>query len=486
MAKIYFFDKYELVSCEGFEFAPPPIQKLGVALESREVIKDGYVQNFCSPVIPLDGGGYRMYYTIHGSRFNIKNMKIGIAHSASGIKWKRENLAQVFINGNNTPYIKIKGVPDNAGCVQPSVMKLPNGKWRMYFWLHGERIRYVAAESSDGINWETLNIDSPCLYHPSDKNIRDFFGGWEGLIPYKTASKIKKDKKEAPDLKRLISNDATFTYFNKETDKFEMYSVWLLPNEKGNKRFVPYDNAPSVLRTIHRRISSDGLNWSDPELIIYPNEKDSPDMQFYHLAVNKYEGWNIGFLGRYPCKKQTMDVEITFSRDGRKWHRPLRCAWIKRGKSGSRDSKGIYPSSNLIDMGRYRVFYYTGTARLHNEYMLKNKADTSIMLAKFLKNRFIGLKTKENNKGTLETQAFIPSDEKIFIDADIKGSLRGELCNAFGETISGFEFKNSVPVKGDSDRHILKWKNKDTSIFQYKALSLKLKIDSGTIFCIYS
>jgi hypothetical protein len=108
------------------------------------------------------------------------------------------------------------------------------------------------------------------------------------------------------------------------------------------------------------------------------------------------------------------------------------------------------------------------------------------MLASFLKNRFIGLKTRTGGNGTLETKAFITPGKEIFLDADIKGSLRGELCDAFGKTIPGFEFKNSIPLKGDSDWHILKWRNKNTSCFQYKAVSLKLSIYNGTVFCIYS
>ena len=481
--KMYFFDKEAIVSWCGVKLTPAPSQKIGVVLESNEIIKDAIISNFCTPVLPLNTGGYRMYYSTY-SPFDAKSLKIGIAHSDDGLKWKRENLGQILINGLDTPYIKIKGIPDNAGYIQPSVMILPGGKWRMYFWLHGPKIRYVAAESVDGINWRALNIDSPCLYHPCDKQIKNFPPGM-GLTPDKNLPETKKSKRQREPLclKRLLSNDATFTYFNARTNEFEMYSVWLLPNSPDSKRYIPYDNAPDILRIIHRRTSRNGLDWNDPELIIYPGENDPDDLQFYYLAISRHGEWKIGFLGRYLCKAQTIDIEISFSRDGKKWLRPLHQPWIKRGKAGEPDSKAIYPSSHLLDMGNYWLFYYTGCSHLHNA---SRNLSSSIMVAKFLKNRFVGLKTQGSSQGMVKTRAFIPSNAKIFVDADIKGKMRTELCDAFGETIPGYEMEKSISLKGDSTKHTLRWKNKDTAIFQYEAVSLKLAMNDGVIFSIYS
>ena len=85
--------------------------------------------------------------------------------------------------------------------------------------------------------------------------------------------------------KRLRSNDATYVYANPDGSGYEMLTVWLLPNDAESGRRVPHDNAPMVLRTIHRRTSADGLIWSDPELIVVPDEHDPFDMQFYYMAA---------------------------------------------------------------------------------------------------------------------------------------------------------------------------------------------------------
>ena len=53
-------------------------------------------------------------------------------------------------------------------------------------------------------------------------------------------------------------------------------------------------------------------------------------------------------LGHYRCQAQTMDLEWCFSKDGAKWYRPGRRAWIARGPENEPDSYGIYPPNRLV------------------------------------------------------------------------------------------------------------------------------------------
>ena len=111
---------------------------------------------------------------------------------------------------------------------------------------------------------------------------------------------------------------------------------------------------------IQRRVSADGLTWSAPELVIQADARDPWDQQFYHLAVQYHEDWLIGSLGHYRVEnaQQTMDLELVFSRDGRRWERPLRGGFIPR-EPGGRDAEGVYPPNAWIDRGDTWLCLYT-------------------------------------------------------------------------------------------------------------------------------
>lgn len=160
--------------------------------------------------------------------------------------------------------------------------------------------------------------------------------------------------------KRLWTNDSTHVYFNDQLCRFECYSVWLHPAIPDRR--VDVDNAPGVHRLIHRRLSEDGINWSDAQLILMPDDRDPWDLQFYFLAVQWHEDIMIGMLGYYRVEdgQQTMDTDLCFSRDGYHWERPVRGGWIPRSEedSGAMDTKGIYAGNFWVDLGnRWLILY---------------------------------------------------------------------------------------------------------------------------------
>jgi hypothetical protein len=77
-------------------------------------------------------------------------------------------------------------------------------------------------------------------------------------------------------------------------------------------------------RYIYRRVSTDGLHRSTPELILVPDARDPRDLQLRYLAVQWHEDWTIGSLGHYRVEagQQAQDLALTFSHDGRTWHTP--------------------------------------------------------------------------------------------------------------------------------------------------------------------
>ncbi len=348
-------------------------------------------------------------------------------------------------------------------------------------------MRYVRAESDDGLRWRVTDPERPAVMHPADLELGQnaWVAGLTGASEEdRFAGQRTMDWSEA---KRLRSNDATYVYYNEECARFEMYSVWLLPVDESTHRVTPHDNAPQVLRTIHRRESADGLSWSDPEMLILADEHDPLHQEFYYLAVQPDGEWKIGMLGHYRCWEQTMDIELCFSRDTHRWLRPLRGGWVPRGDVDEIDYMACYATNRLIDMGdRWRLLY-RGLNRKHNHELPPGveQARAATMVAEAPKGRFAGLATTDRVLGALTLERFNLQAEQITVDADVRGRLQAELRDPYGRPLPGFELNACVPITGDSQCHILRWGDGRTSAdYRYDVVGLRIEIEDGMIYSV--
>jgi len=420
----------------------------------------------------IEDGSYWCYGTARtpDQRF----MGIGLWESKDALHWTPVNLGQVKRDGKDTNLIQFENLPgDQSSVGLPNVVPTRDGRLRMYFWKHRDgHLRYLIAESDDGLRWRVLDVDEPALYHPADGGLWELA---EGLAPEK-AVKVVLPKDQIIARKRLWSNDSTHIHYNTQLDRYECFSVWLHPAIPDRR--VDVDNAPGIHRLIHRRHSEDGLNWSDAELIIMPDDSDPCDLQFYFLSVHWYEDWMIGRLGYYRVAQgmQTMDTDLCFSRDGRNWERPVRGGWIPRSEDGF-DKTGIYAGGLWVDLGDKWLTLYSGTPEPHNSKEYKS----AVMAASFAKNRFVGLAAGPTPGGFM-TDTFFPAGETIRLDADIRGSLRAELCDAFGRKLDGFHLMDSTPIQGDSQAHILRWKDASTADHRFECLRLRFEYTDGVVY----
>ncbi len=487
---IYAFDHAAFQQSSGLRLVYGPVEKLGVVLEADKPSDVGSVSSFASAVVRLDDGRRRMYYSVHAR--SPRALGIAVAESPDGLRWTKPNLGQMRHEGQDTNRLVIEGLYDNADIVQPQVVRLPDGRWRMYFWLHGQSqglIRYLIAESADGLRWKTLGVDRPAIYHPADREVGQ--AGWAaGLTAANPNDKFGHLRTlDFMAAKRLRSNDATFLYRDPERNLYEMYSVWLLPNSPETRRHVPHDNAPQVLRTIHRRVSEDGLAWSDPELLITPDAHDPLDIQFYHLAVHRDPGWRIGFLGHYRVWEQTMDIELCFSRDGRAWRRPLRGGWIPRDPVPELGCMSAYPTNALVDDGDRWLMLYTAGNCKHNHQMPAGveKPWRGVMAAAIPKNRFAGLAAPPRLTGRFTLKPFIPCSPEVRLDADVQGRLRAELLDPFGAPVRGYELANCVAITGNAPDHVLRWTDgKTVAPYRYDAVSLRIEMTDATFYALHA
>ncbi len=485
MNRVFFFDNHHVAAMEGLCPVAPEIEKLGVIMSPDPDTEGRGCTSFGGSIVDLPDGRYRIYYHYH-RRDRPPEVSIAVAESADGLHWERLRFRN---DAQPSNVVTIERLPEGIRANHPQVFRLGENQWRMYFWAF-RRLRYVIAESKDGLHWKVLDFDNPVIYH----NLEFGPWGWQYGQPPPGAEEMAstavgaRPQDELLRLKGLRSNDATYLYRDAQTGCFDMYGVWMLPNAKGNPRYVAYDNAADALRTICRRKSEDGLLWSDPELLITPDDTDPIDQQFYYLAVHRQEGWHIGFLGSYRVAEQTMDMQICFSRDGRRWERPLRSPWLPRGPAGSEDSLMVYAPQRLLPYEGDWLMLYTASNHRHNAF--RTETDTSglrtvICGARIPRNRFLGLGTCANSAGRIWTRPFLPAALEIRVDAKVRGYMRAELCDPFGAPLPGMRMMDSLVLLGDSENHVLRWQETSARYYRYDAVSLRLEVHDGEIYNIH-
>jgi hypothetical protein len=140
------------------------------------------------------------------------------------------------------------------------------------------------------------------------------------------------------------------------------------------------------------------------------------------------------------------------------------------------DTKGIYAGDRWIDKHDRWLVLYQGTPEPHNS----RECIVGMMGALFPKNRFIGVAAGRPPGGFM-TEPFFPSGD-VRVDADIRGWLRAELCDAFGRKLAGFHLMDSVPVKGDSESHVLKWKSASAADHRFECLRLRFEYSDGIVY----
>ncbi|MCM8769185.1 MAG: hypothetical protein NC911_05865 [Candidatus Omnitrophica bacterium] len=442
-----------------------PVEKRQVNFEGN---LPGQVSTFASTLLSLSNGRYRLYATTR--EFGEISMGISVWESDDGLTWEPSLLGQREVTHQPSNLIFFEGLAGNQLAVgQPQIVPLRDGRWRMYFWKHGDsQVRYLTAESEDGLHWRVTG--EPVLYHPGDKETREIM----------RAGEETEFSEEYLVRKRLLTNDATHVYYNSVLDRYECYSVWLHPAIPDRR--VETDNCPGMHRLIHRRLSQDGLAWSEPELLLIPDSNDPWDLQFYFLAVQSYQDFLVGSLGYYRVEEgqQSMDTELGFSFDGgRKWHRPVRGGFIPRSHPESKllDTVGIYASNTWIDTGEDWLCLYTDTAFPHNA----KKCLTKPAAATFKKGRMVGVAAGVNPGGFL-TPPFFPTTSELRLDANIKGWLRAELCDGFGRKLPGFHLMDSLIIRGDNQNHILRWKTGLPTRYLYQCVRIRFELADGVIY----
>ena len=271
-------------------------------------------------------------------------------------------------------------------------------------------------------------------------------------------------------------------------------------------------------RLIGRSESPDLYEWTDPETILVPDERDPSDTEFYALPAITYEGWYVGMLWIYNTTSTTHYPEAVFSRDGIHYQRNFRQPFIQRG--GRRvefDYNSIYAGVPIVHGDKIHTYYNGINWRSPEAQMeLGDSALGAIGLAVTPLDGFVSLDGakgvpadvgtdmptesiealyKERSDRTSEhawrasfsqviTRSFSFTGSRLFlnVEAALQGGsssgpceVRVQLLSPNHEPLDGYRFDDADPLTTSNHRHVVSW-NGNSDIGRLAGQAIKLRL----------
>ena len=257
-------------------------------------------------------------------------------------------------------------------------------------------------------------------------------------------------------------------------DRIKKYVGYFRP-----RPFLAYPRRGRI-RVVGRSTSPDFIHWTLPQenVVLAPDEKDDPGIEFYRMSVHQYEGCYIGFLwiyhnitsSRNPEPRgwdQTIDCQLAFSRDGRHWIRVSdRQTFMPKGPPGGWDELEVYPTG-MINRNNEIWIYYGGSLSGHG-YRFSDSRSTlvegrkvvgGIGLAKLRLDGFVSIRAGEE-EGTMTTRIIeFSGQRRLIANASAKGGyVIAEVLDRFGKPLAGYGRHDCVPLEGDFLESEIDWK----------------------------
>jgi hypothetical protein len=206
-----------------------------------------------------------------------------------------------------------------------------------------------------------------------------------------------------------------------------------------------------------------------------------PEPDFAELYAMPFFTWGNHYLGvvsllfQIDGMNDTIegggDLQLTFSHDGRTWHRqPDRQTLIARSPT---KLVPVYSACNApLELGDEMWLYYTEAESAHP----KPHHKAFIRAAVWRRDGFVSFDAAE--RGTLTTKPFVLEGDRLMLNllATGDGSVRAAIVDEAGRMLPGFDFSDCDPLRGDQVRGVLHWGGK-SDLSQLKGRTVALKMD---------
>ncbi len=380
------------------------------------------------PIVIRDGDLFRMWYRVSSGNED-RGTKTAYAESRDGVHWERPALGLIEFQGSTENNL-IWPTPGNKG-INMCVFRDPNPEVP-----EAERYKAIVQTrdihgliSADGLRWKPIKPDP--------------------LIP-----RLEDQANDGPHAAFWDPWQSRYVVFKR--------GWW---GETPEKQLDAGGTRGAANRTVRRFTSKDFRSWQGPEWVEIPFGTQ-PREQFYSSAALPYP-WARNVYLMFPMRfildrsgrdwpyPGLSDICFLSSRDGLRWERSFREAWIRPGM----DQKNWHERSMSFGSGLVE----TAPGEL-SMYMIENYRTPEAHIRRMTLRRdgFISVHASDlGGEFTTHPLKFEGSLLRINYSTSVTGSVGVEVLNDFSRPILGFTLKDSGEIFGDHLQQRVRWNGRD-------------------------
>lgn len=435
------------------------------------------------------------------------------AVSNDGLEWEFPSLGLVDYRGSSDNNIVME---EGCGYVLKDLHETdPERRYKMLTKRRAKRGgRAFAAFSRDGIRWNDYAADRSVIKNSRDGGLSFIYDPRIGkYVLFTRPTVLPLDIRYDPDELGFPDRDVYLDDFYTD-DRDEFRDISKKPRFPAEDDFVnrwetedyihrylkvfPYMQTRSLRisqgrnrrigcnRRIARAQSEDFINWTEPAVVIQPDELDPP--RLYNMDVTLYHGVYIGLLQVFyswghrrrpgtPDEPETFELQLAFSRDGIRWERLAnRPVFLQRGYVGDFDGGIILGTQQpIIPYGDELRIYYTGSPTCHNGSPFTGFKSMGVGVARLQKERLIA-RSAGDELGVLMTKPFVVEGDALEVNADARrGLLKVEAVHPDGERMEGFSCNEASEIRENGYSIPVTWKS-GSRIGDLKGRMVRLRI----------
>jgi hypothetical protein len=277
----------------------------------------------------------------------------------------------------------------------------------------------------------------------------------------------------------ILSYDLDSKLYILNTRHPQQGSVAANPRFPKTKSFFPptfpRDFAKLNKRRIFQSESKDFVHWSEPALLLAPDEEDNLDDYLYGMVQYRVGDTRVGLLDVLHSVANVLEVQLAYSLDGRCWKR-TRKPWLTAGPAGNWDQIMVEIASHPLEVGDELWFYYGGSGFIHHDWYTfgiaegldvpegrdVSKGGFFLGLAKLRLDGFCSLNAGAVREGILITRPLASPGTGVVINAECGpgGYIDVEVFNQADEVLPGYSRKDFDRFTGNKVRHALSWQSR--------------------------
>ena len=258
----------------------------------------------------------------------------------------------------------------------------------------------------------------------------------------------------------------------------------------------PIGSGAPEAELFHRAIgltrTRDFFNWPAPQLVLFPDGQDDPDISFYGADYFPYperDDLHCMLVQVYHHASDHVDSQLAFSRAGLLWQRPERRAIIPVGPPGAADSAMVYSwGSGIATLpdGRWGSLY-GGYRGLHNDSRAGRPG--VLQWAAWKPHRFCGGEAAGEGRLTIPTVARTAKQLRLNYRCRPGGWVKVEVLRAIPsrihpdvDPVAGLSFDACDMLTGDETEAVVTWNGNSDVTAAGEMLAIRLQMFQAKVF----